>query len=130
MMVQLHFTIRVPCYLLISTNQLELACQATQRGLWRVSTPCGIQSLRCLFLLVVLPHTFKATRAQRVTKDVDILIRDLTILDRLKSVDGFEVAGEKLSYRSIEIDLLTSIEIKSLTSKLTSTSKPFKGSVF
>ncbi|KAK9428204.1 hypothetical protein V1505DRAFT_377696 [Lipomyces doorenjongii] len=49
---------------------------------------------------------------QRVTKDVDILIRDLTILDRLKTVDGFEVAGEKLSYRSIEIDLLTSIDNK------------------
>ncbi|KAJ8103662.1 hypothetical protein POJ06DRAFT_242548, partial [Lipomyces tetrasporus] len=49
---------------------------------------------------------------QRVTKDVDILIRDLTILDHLKTVDGFEVVGEKLSYRSIQIDLLFSIDNK------------------
>ncbi|KAK9245872.1 hypothetical protein V1506DRAFT_217603 [Lipomyces tetrasporus] len=49
---------------------------------------------------------------QRVTKDVDILIRDLTILDHRKKVDGFEVVGEKLPYRSIQIDLLFSVDNK------------------
>jgi hypothetical protein len=47
---------------------------------------------------------------KRVTNDVDILIRSKTVLDSLKSVEGFEVVAGKLSYRSVVIDLLTTID--------------------
>ncbi|KAB8229543.1 uncharacterized protein BDW43DRAFT_322169 [Aspergillus alliaceus] len=47
---------------------------------------------------------------KRITTDVDILIRSKTIIDSLKFVEGFEVMAGKLSYRSVIIDLLTTID--------------------
>ncbi|KAF5863450.1 hypothetical protein ETB97_010081 [Aspergillus alliaceus] len=47
---------------------------------------------------------------KRITKDVDILIRSKTVIDSLKFVEGFEVMAGKLSYRSVIIDLLTTID--------------------
>jgi hypothetical protein len=47
---------------------------------------------------------------QRVTLDVDILIRDPTILHHLKKFDGFELVGGMLHYESVQIDLLTTID--------------------
>ncbi|KAK9350920.1 hypothetical protein V1523DRAFT_435861 [Lipomyces doorenjongii] len=51
-------------------------------------------SVRTMFVLVGGAAAYFQGH-QRVTKDVDILIRDLTILDRLKTVDGFEVAVDE-----------------------------------
>ncbi|KAJ5288611.1 hypothetical protein N7478_001641 [Penicillium angulare] len=47
---------------------------------------------------------------QRVTLDVDILIRDPIILHHLKKFDGFELVGGMLHYESVQIDLLTTID--------------------
>ncbi|PKY05132.1 hypothetical protein P168DRAFT_281466 [Aspergillus campestris IBT 28561] len=47
---------------------------------------------------------------ERVTYDVDILVRPKTVIDSLKSVQGFEGMAGKLSYRSVLINLLTTID--------------------
>ncbi|KAJ5143823.1 uncharacterized protein N7515_002610 [Penicillium bovifimosum] len=47
---------------------------------------------------------------KRTTTDVDTLIRSQTVLDSLESVEGFEVVAGRLSYRSVIIDLLTTID--------------------
>jgi hypothetical protein len=45
----------------------------------------------------------------RVTQDVDILIRDPAILHDLKNFGGFKLVEGKLHYESVLIDFLTTV---------------------
>ncbi|KAJ5577131.1 hypothetical protein N7535_004057 [Penicillium sp. DV-2018c] len=71
-----------------------------------------VRALEMLFLADFILVGGAATILEghdRVTADVDILIRSQTVFDSLRSVDGFEVLAGRLSYRTVIVDLLTAI---------------------